>query len=128
MSYVGWKLEWFYRNKIGHVVKLVFFLTLFNGHFVWSKSELSCTGGQTKFKSEAVTRRCAVNNVFLEISQKSQKNTFARISFNKVARLRPETSLKKRFWCRCFPVNFAKFPKTPFLKEYLQWLLLSSPL
>ena len=34
------------------------------------------------------------------------------------------TSLKKRLWHRCFPVNFAKFLKTPFLTEPLRWLLL----
>ena len=38
--------------------------------------------------------------------------------------LRPATSLKKRLWHRCFPVNFAKFLRTPFLKEHLRWLLL----
>ena len=27
-------------------------------------------------------------------------------------------------WYRCFPVNFAKFLRTPFLKEHLRWLLL----
>ena len=44
--------------------------------------------------------------------------------FNKVAGLRPATLLKKRLWHRCFPVNFAKFLKTPFLREHLWWLLL----
>ena len=34
---------------------------------------------------------------------------------------RPE---KKRLWHRCFPVNFAKFPGTPFFTEHLWWLLL----
>ena len=28
------------------------------------------------------------------------------------------------FWHRCFPVNFARFLRTPFLAEYLRWLLL----
>ena len=37
---------------------------------------------------------------------------------------RPAILLKKRPWCRCFPVNFAKFVRTPFLKEHLGWLLL----
>ena len=37
--------------------------------------------------------------------------------------LRPATLLKKRFWHRCFPVNFAKFLRTPFLTEYFRWLL-----
>ena len=33
--------------------------------------------------------------------------------FNKVAGLTPATLLKKRLWYRCFPVNFAKFLRTP---------------
>ena len=31
--------------------------------------------------------------------------------------LRPATLLKKRLWERCFPVNFAKFLRTPFLQN-----------
>ena len=41
-----------------------------------------------------------------------------------IAGHRPETLLKKRLWDRCFPVNFDKFLRTPFLKEHLRWLLL----
>ena len=38
----------------------------------------------------------------------------------------PETLLlKKRLWHRCFPVNFAKFLRTPFSIEPLRWLLLN---
>ena len=33
--------------------------------------------------------------------------------------------LKKRLWRRCFPVNFAKFQRTPFLIEHLRWLILT---
>ena len=36
----------------------------------------------------------------------------------------PATLLKKRYWHRCFSVNFAKCLRTPFLTEHLQWLLL----
>ena len=36
----------------------------------------------------------------------------------------PATLLKKRLWHRYFPVNFAKFLRTPFLKEHIWWLLL----
>ena len=39
--------------------------------------------------------------------------------FNKVAGLRPANSLKKRFWHRCFPVNFVKFLRTPFCRTPL---------
>ena len=45
--------------------------------------------------------------------------------FNKVAGLRPATLLKKRLWHWCFPVNFAKFLRTPFFTEHLWWLLLN---
>ena len=63
--------------------------------------------------TEAVVRRCSVNEVLLEISQNSQENTCVRDFFNKVAGLTPATLLKKRLWYRCFPVNFAKFLRTP---------------
>ena len=73
--------------------------------------------------SGAVVRRCSVKKVFLAISQNSQKN---RLFFNKVARLRPATLLKKSLWHRCFSVNFAKFLRTAFFAEHLRWLLLVS--
>ena len=36
----------------------------------------------------------------------------------------PATSFKTSLWHRCFPVNFAKFPRTPFFTKHLWWLLL----
>ena len=36
---------------------------------------------------------------------------------------RPATLLKKRLWHTCFPVNSAKFLRTPFFTEHLRWLL-----
>ena len=32
----------------------------------------------------------------------------------------PATLLQKRLWHRCFPVNFAKFLRTPFFTEHLR--------
>ena len=32
--------------------------------------------------------------------------------------------LTLRHWRRCFPLNFVKFLRTPFLTEHLRWLLL----
>ena len=60
--------------------------------------------------------RCSVKNIFLEISQSSQENTCARVSF----------ILKETLWHKCFPVDFAKFLRTPFpfRIEQLWWLLL----
>ena len=76
--------------------------------------------------AEAVAQRCSVKKMFLEISQNSQENKHMcqSLFFNKVAGLRPATLLKNRLWHWCFPVNFAKFLRTPFLEEHLRWLLL----
>ena len=45
--------------------------------------------------------------------------------FYKVSSLGLAILLKKRLYHRCFPVNFVKFPTTPFLIEPFWWLLLS---
>ena len=78
------------------------------------RSSNLCSDWQT----EAVAQRCSVKKVFLEISQNSQENTCATVS------LRSAPLLQKRLWHKRFPVNFAKFLRTPFLKKHLQWLLL----
>ena len=61
--------------------------------------------------------------MLLEISQNSKENTCATVSF--LIKFQA-TSLKKRLWQRCFPVNFVKFPRAPFFTEHLRWLLLLS--
>ena len=43
---------------------------------------------------------------------------------NKVAGLRSATLLKKRLWHWCFPANFAKFIRIPFLQNTSRRLLL----
>ena len=52
------------------------------------------------------------------------KHLCQSLFFNKVAGVRPATLLKKRLWHRCFPVNFAKFLRTPFLQNTSGRLLL----
>ena len=52
------------------------------------------------------------------------KHPCQRLFFNKVAGFRPATLLKKSLWHGCFPLNFAKFLRTPFVTEHLRWLLL----
>ena len=78
--------------------------------------KISCKRKFKKLLSEALTQRCSVKKMFSEISQNSQGNTCVRLT--------PGTLLKKRLCHRCFPVNFAKLLRTPFLKEHLRWLLL----
>ena len=62
--------------------------------------------------TEAVVRRCSVKKVFLKVSQNSQENSCARVSF--LIKFQ-----KKRLWHRYFPVNFVKLLRTPISIEYL---------
>ena len=64
-------------------------------------------------KSETFVRRCCVKKVFLETLLNLQENNYARDSF-----------LKNILWYRCFPVNFAKYLRTPFWQNSSGWLLL----
>ena len=52
----------------------------------------------------------------LEISQNSQENTCARVSFS----IKPATSLKEKLWNRRFPVNIAKFLRIRFCIENIK--------
>ena len=71
--------------------------------------------------TDAVSQRCSVKNLLLEITQNSQENICARVCFFDInTGLRTATLLKKRLWHRCFPVNFAKFLRTPFLTKLLR--------
>ena len=70
---------------------------------------------------EAVARWCSVKNVFLKISQNSQENIGARVSF--LIKLQGAYNfIKKRLLHRYFPVNFAKGLRTPYFIEQLWWL------
>ena len=52
------------------------------------------------------------------------KHLCQSLFLNKVASFRPATLLKKRLWHKCFPINFEKSLRMPFLRERLWWLLL----
>ena len=45
------------------------------------------------------------------------KHLCQSLFFNKVPSLRAATLLKKRLWYWCFPKNFTKFQRTPFLQN-----------
>ena len=68
--------------------------------------------------TEAVVQRCSVKKVLLENFTKfTGKHLCQSLFFDKVAGLRAATLLKKRLWHRCFPANFVKFLRTPFLRK-----------
>ena len=69
-----------------------------------------------KFRSsglELFCKRCVLKN----FAKFTGKHLCQSLFFNKVAGLRPATLLKKRLWHSCFPVNFVKFLRTPFLQN-----------
>ena len=78
------------------------------------------------FQVRSSHRSCSVRKGVLRNFVKfTGKHLCQNLFFNKVAGL-PATLLKKRLWYRCFPVNFAKFLRTPFLQNtFLRLLLLS---
>ena len=65
--------------------------------------------------------RCSVEKGVL---RNFAKFTGKRLYQSLAWRLKAATLLKKRLWCRCFPVNFARFFRTPFLQKNSGRLLL----
>ena len=58
--------------------------------------------------------RCSMKKGFLRNFTKfTGKHLCQKLFFNKVTDLRPATLFKKGLWHSCFPVNFAKFLRTP---------------
>ena len=65
-------------------------------------------------------QRCSVRkDVLRNFAKFTRKHLCQSLFFHKVA-----TLLKKILWHRCFPVNFAKFLRTPFLQNTSGRLLL----
>ena len=54
------------------------------------------------------------------------KHLCQSLFFNEVGGVWPAALFKKRLWHRCFPVDFEKFLRTPFLKSTSGRLLLTS--
>ena len=52
------------------------------------------------------------------------RSSHLRCSMKKGVLRRSATLLKKRLWCRCFPVNLVKFLRVPFLQNTSERLLL----
>ena len=68
---------------------------------------------------------CSLKKVLLKNFTKfTVKQLRWSLFLSKVSGLRPATLLKKMLQERCFPVNFVKFLRTPFLQNTSQWLLL----
>ena len=63
-------------------------------------------------------QRCSMQeDVLRNFTKFTAKHMCQSLSFNKVAGQRSATLLKKKLWHRHFPVNFAKFLRTPFMQN-----------
>ena len=72
-----------------------------------TKNRLVITGKCFQIQlPEAITRSCSVKKVFLKISQYSQENACAGVSFNKAAGLKPPTHVFFCEHCKIFKNNF----------------------
>ena len=79
---------------------------------------------EANFSNENLTvrsnhQRCSIIKGVLRNFAKftGKQHQCQNLILNKVAGLSPATLLKKRLWHRCFPVNFAKFLRMPFLQN-----------
>ena len=73
---------------------------------------------------EVVVRKSSIKKgVLKNFAKFTRKHLYQNHFLNKVAGLGLQLYWKRDLWQRCFPVNFAKFLRTPFFIEHL-WLLL----
>ena len=63
---------------------------------------------------EAVSQRCSVKKVFIEISQNSQENTCARVSFLIKLQASASNFIKKETLAQVFSCEFCKISKNTF--------------
>ena len=98
-------------------LQVTFHNSFFTNPFWGTACEIFCLLRSSR--SEVFCKKGVVRNFEKFIG----KHLCQSLLFNKVAGLRPASLLKKRLWHWCFPVNFAKFLRTPFLIENLRWLL-----
>ena len=63
--------------------------------------------------SRSSHHKCSIKKAVLKILEYSQENTCVGAPFHKVTGLVACNFIKKRLQDRCFPVNIAKFLRTP---------------
>ena len=95
-----------------------------NGYYAWNLQRQS---PEVSYKMMVLkilqnVQFCKID-VLKNLAKFTGKHLCQSLLFNKIAAL-CATSLKKRFWHRRFPVNFARFLRTPFLQNISGQLLL----
>ena len=65
-----------------------------------------------KYNFNKYCSKAGTAGVLRNLAKLTGKHLCLSLYFKKIAELRPAALLKKRFWRRCFSVNFAKFLRT----------------
>ena len=79
-----------------------------------------------KIVRSSLRRRCYFKKAALKNFCKIHRKTpLLSLLFNNIVNLRHETLFKKRPQRRCFPLNFAKFLRTPIFYDTYEWQLLN---
>ena len=99
----------------------VFFGTWPNFTIVKYNLKISNIYHHIKFR-RSIMNRCSIKKLFLKILQYSKSCKILQIFFNENVGLQSCNFFKKRLQHRCFPVNIAKFLRTPVLKNICQRL------
>ena len=114
------------KNPIRSVSVLIaesFQGTFFTEHFLMAASiPTLCIAGRCSILRSSRPEEFCKKGVLRNFAKFTGKHLCQGLFFNKVAKAC--NLLKKSLRHRCFPVNFAKFPRTPFFTEHLWWLLL----
>ena len=79
--------------------------------YIWSLKHEQNFNNRSSHRGCSIKRRVLKN--FAKFTRKQQRRS---LFFNKVLSLTPAALLKKRLQYRCFPENFSKFLRTPFLQ------------
>ena len=120
----------FYKGSFLHAILVRIVVPRYNFLYKWKLIHLYLIHWQFyaswKYSQKQPLEVSHKKGVLRNFTKFTGKHLCQSLFFNKVAGLRPATLLKKWLWYRCFPVNFVKFPRTPFFKEHLRWLLLYS--
>ena len=120
-------MSWFFYWKLCDICQQLLFCAfgfqIIGYNFFFLKNLLTLTHLRPMLHTHRSSQwRCPGGNVFLKISQLHRK-TPVDFVLNKVASLQICNFTKKRLQCRCFPVRFSKFLRTPILKNSCKRLL-----
>ena len=109
--------------------KVIFFTTSFKASYPIPPKYLNFSVGWFKTINNVVAFRsshqgCSVRKVFFKISQNSQVNSCARVSFLIKLQASAFNFIKKETLAQVFSCDFSKFLRTPFLQNTTERLLL----